>query len=96
MPDFERATAVQQALSDLPQASIVAVIEFEETSASIEMELDAPVNVRQIMEKLREHTDRHFLVEVARPEEHQLRIRFIEHEDDRLQTGLRPNLWLKA
>ena len=96
VPDFDRATAVQQALSSLPQAATVAVIEFEATSASIEMELDAPVNVRQIMEQLREHTDRHYLVEVARPEEHQLRVRFIEHEDDRLQAGLKPNLWPKA
>ena len=59
VPDFERATAVQQALSGLPQASTVAVIEFEDTSASIDMELAAPVNVRQIMEQLREQTGRH-------------------------------------
>ncbi len=97
VPDFDRATAVQQALSDLPQASSVAVIEFEDTSASIEMELHTSVNVRQIMEQLREHTGRHYLVEHARPEEHKLRIRFIEHEEDGpQQTSLKPELWLKA
>lgn len=96
VPDFDRATAVQQALSELPQASLVAVIEFEDTSASIEMELAAPVNVRQIMEQLRERTGRHYLVEYARPEEHKLRIRFIQHEDGRSRTSLKPELWLKA
>ncbi len=96
VPDFDRATAVQQALSELPQASSVAVIEFEDTSASIEMALAAPVNVRQIMEQLREYTGRHYLVEHARPEEHKLSIRFIEHEEDRSQTSLKPELWLKA
>lgn len=96
VPDFEGATAVQQALSGLPQANSVAVIEFEDTSASIEMELATAVNVRQIMEQLREHTGRHYLVEHARPEEHTLRIRFIEHEEDRVQTSLKPEHWGKA
>ena len=96
VPDFDGATAVQQALSDLPQATSVAVIEFEDTSASIEMELATPVNVRQIMEQLREHTSRHYLVEHARPEEHKLRIRFIEHEEDRVETSLKPEHWAKA
>lgn len=96
VPDFDRAAAVQQALSDMPQAASVEVIEFEDTSASIEMELTTPVNVRQIMEQLREHTRRHFLVEVARPEEHKLRVRFIEHEEDRVQNGLNAELWPKA
>jgi hypothetical protein len=48
------------------------------------------------MEQLREHTVRHYLVEHAQPEEHELRLRFIEHEDDRLQAGLKPGLWPKA
>ncbi|MCH8265400.1 MAG: hypothetical protein IIC10_08375 [Proteobacteria bacterium] len=96
VPDFERATAVQQALSGLPQASTVAVIEFEDTSASIDMELAAPVNVRQIMEQLREQTGRHYLVELARPEENTLNIRFIQHEEDRPRTGLKPEHWAKA
>ncbi len=96
VPDFERATAVQQALSELPQASTVAVIEFEDTSASIDMELAAPVNVRQIMEQLREHTGRHYLVELARPEDNKLNIRFIQHEDDSFQTSLKPEHWAKA
>ena len=96
VPDFDGATAAQQALSGLPQASSVAVIEFEDTSASLEMELNTPVNVRQIMEQLREHTGRYYLVEHARPEEHTLRIRFIEHDEDRLRTSLKPELWLKA
>ncbi len=96
VPDFDRATAVQQALSDLPQASTVAVIEFEDMSASIDVELAAPVNVRQIMEQLREQTGRHYLVELARPQENKLNIRFIQHEEDRPRTGLNPNLWPKA
>ena len=96
VPDFDGATAVQQALSDMAQASSVAVMEFEDTSASIEMELATPVNVRQIMEQLRERTGRHYLVEQARPEEHKLRIRLIEHEEDRVQTSLKPEFRAKA
>lgn len=96
VPDFEAATAVQQALSDMPQATSAAVIEFEDASASLDVDLDVAVSLREIMDQLREHTGRHYLVEQARPDEHRLRVRFIEHEEDKVAAGLRPDLWQKA
>lgn len=101
VPSFEALMDVQRALSDLQQAAGVSVIEFENGEASLHVELRSPVSARHVAAGLRSSAGRQFLIEESRPDEHRLRLRFIDHDERHTplpkgNSRLRPELWAKA
>lgn len=98
VPDFETLLDVQAALIELSAVARAVVIEFENEEALVEVALQAPATVRDIVDGLCQALGRQLLIEEADTEAHKLRLRFMEKEGRRFADDsiLRPEAWPKA
>ncbi len=78
VPGFQGLMDAQRALTELAETEGASVVAFKNGEAALEVQLNAPVTARQLVDGVRNITGEQLVIEESRPEAARLRLRFVD------------------